>query len=183
MKLFLKRDETGTGFPSPDQLEVGELVINSKTGKLYSKLTDGTVVEWIGQKICFDPFPIIAFKYNSATVQNIDKFCCAGDNLIVEIDKLKPEPTSYTFSLIELTQNSTPERIIVSDAKYTAYQETVNNVVRNLRKAIVPINLSTKDDNYDNVAIFKFVISDTATGVTISEQVITLKCLEADNND
>ena len=40
MKLLFKRDEVGDGQPSPDQVSVGELVMNSVTGRLYTKLID-----------------------------------------------------------------------------------------------------------------------------------------------
>ena len=72
MKLLLKRDITEEGFPAQDQIDVGELVINSVTGRLYTKLVDGSVVEFISQKICFDPIPEILFFYenNSITPPN-----------------------------------------------------------------------------------------------------------------
>jgi len=178
MRLQLKRDETGTGFPAPDQIAVGELVINSKTGKLYTKLVDGSIMEWIGQKICFEPLPIISFEYNNTNISNIDKFCCAGDNIIVKIDKLKSEPFIYNFDFIELTQNSGSELISISDPRFEAYTETVDGITRNIRKAVIPINFSIKNTNYNNISMFKFIVSDSNL-TTITEQIITLKCLEA----
>ena len=61
MKLLLKRDDQTESAPHADQLDVGELAINTSTGKLYSKLTNGSVVEWISQKVCFEPVPVIVF--------------------------------------------------------------------------------------------------------------------------
>lgn len=175
--LKLKRDETGTGFPSTDQIEVGELVINSKTGKLYSKLTDGSIIEWIGKKICFEPTPNISFMYNNGSVQNINNFCCAGDTLLAVITNLKLEPEPYTFDFIELTENSSSELITISAPEYSTYQETVGTVTRTLRKAIVPINFSIDSSEYTNVSIFKFsVLNDI--GTILSEQIITFKCIE-----
>jgi hypothetical protein len=178
MRLQLKRDETGTGFPAPDQIAIGELVINSKTGKLYTKLVDGSIIEWIGQKICFEPVPTIAFEYNNQSISNIDRFCCAGDNIIVKVDKLKTEPYVYNFSFVELTQNSATELISVSDPKFETYQETINGVVRSVRKCTIPINFSIKNTNYNNISMFKFIITDQ-NGAIVVEQIITLKCLEA----
>jgi len=178
MRLQLKRDETSNGFPAPDQIAVGELVINSKTGKLYTKLVDGSIMEWIGEKVCFEPVPIITFEYNNQNINNIDKFCCAGDNIIVKIDKLKPEPFIYNFNFVELTQNSKPELINISDAKYETYDETVGNITREVRKTTIPINFSINSANFNNISMFKFIISEN-NGSIITEQIITLKCLEA----
>ena len=102
MKLLLKRDNTGDGFPSSDQVDVGELVINSKTGKLYSKLQDGSIIEWVGQKICFEPTPVLKMFYDSTEItnENIDDFCCLGAIIEFEIDMLKTAPYKYSFQFI-----------------------------------------------------------------------------------
>lgn len=178
MKLLIRRDETSNGFPAPDQVEVGELVINSKTGKLYSKLIDGSIIEWIGQKICFEPIPLISFSYNNKSVSNIDKFCCAGDNLLVTIDKLKPSPAEYSFAFIELTQNSEVELITIAEPQYSIYSETIDEVTTTFRKAVVPINLSIKSTEYLNISIFKFIVYDQSQTI-LAEQILTFKCVEA----
>ena len=178
MKLILTRDETGTGFPSANQIEVGELVINSKTGKLYSKLVDGSVIEWIGQKVCYEPLPVIKFLYNNTEVSNIDKFCCTGDNLVVVVDKLKIDPAIYNFDFVELTQNTDQNSITISDAQYSLYQVTIDNTIKDIRKATIPINFSISGDAHQNISIFKFIVYDH-DGTTLTEQIITLKCLEA----
>lgn len=178
MRLLIKRDETSNGFPAPDQLEVGELVINSKTGKLYSKLVDGSIIEWIGQKICFEPIPVISFSYNNQSISNIENFCCAGDLLIVTVDKLKVEPFEYAFSFIELTQNSSSELINIADAQYSTYSETIDSISTTIRKAVIPINLSTKSASYNNINIFKFIVYDNANTI-LAEQILTFKCVEA----
>ena len=71
MKLYLKRDETSANNPDIGQVDIGELVMNSKTGRLYTKLTDGSLVEFIGQKVCYGPIPDIQFR-------DISNFCCFG---------------------------------------------------------------------------------------------------------
>ena len=68
MKLFLKRDNTTDSHPHPDQLEIGELVMNSVTGKLYTKLIDGSIVEFMSQKVCFDVAPTLEYYYNNAII-------------------------------------------------------------------------------------------------------------------
>jgi hypothetical protein len=173
MKLLLKRDETGTGFPSGDQIEVGELVINSKTGKLYSKLKDGTIVEWIGQKICFDPIPDIALYYENMLLSdnNISDFCCLGAILEFEVSKLKPDPAKYTFEFIELTNNSNPTDVEIQVPRYSSYALSTGE---NARKANVPINLAILNSQ-QTISIFKFSVIDDSSK-KIGEKIITIKC-------
>lgn len=181
MKLLLKRDETGSGYPSPDQIEIGELVMNSVTGKLYSKLKDGSIVEWIGQRICFEPTPDIVTYYNNSVIINdsIDQFCCLGGILSFEVSKLKLEPEEYLFEFIELTNNSNIEDIQVQDAKFTQYnipKPGSTTVTIPLRKAIVPINLAILNSQQP-LSIFRFtVISKTQNNKKLAEKIVTVKC-------
>lgn len=182
MKLLLKRDETGSNHPSPDQLEVGELVINSVTGKLYSKLKDGTVVEWGSQKICFDPVPDINTYYENSSASNdmVNDFCCLGGILELEVLKLKDEPEEYSFEFVELTTNSSPELIEIQPAQYSKYTipkpGTTTNETIIVRKAIIPINISILNRQQD-VSIFKFtVLSATQKNKKLIEKIVTIKC-------
>ena len=174
MKLLLKRDNTGDGFPSSDQVDVGELVINSKTGKLYSKLQDGSIIEWVGQKICFEPTPVLKMFYDSTEItnENIDDFCCLGAIIEFEIDMLKTAPYKYSFQFIELTANTTPQNITVQTPIYTTY--TAED--KAIRKALVPINLSIPGDDQP-ISIFKFIVNDdNVVSKKILEKIITIKC-------
>jgi len=182
MKLLLKRDQTGTSHPSPNQLEVGELVINSVTGKLYSKLTDGSIIEWLGQKICYDPVPDIAVYYNNVLMNNdtITNFCCQGAILDIEVSKLKLEPEEYAFELVELTTNSMPEDINIQSVKYSQYTipkpGTTTNETITLRKGVVPINIAISNSQ-QNISIFKFtIISITNNNKKLIEKIITIQC-------
>lgn len=175
MTLLLKRDDTSTGHPHPSQIEVGELVMNSVTGKLYSKLVDGSIVEWSSQKVCFDPAPEIIFYYNNiAVVDSINSFCCLGDILVIELDSLKPDPADYTFEFTELTTNTTQNNIILSQPQYTTYSKTVNSQTVSLRKATIPINLSITQSG--NISIFKFTV--LLSNSKVLEKLITIKCFE-----
>lgn len=174
MKLLLKRDNTSAGFPSSNQVDVGELVINSTTGKLYSKLEDGSIIEWIGQKICFEPVPTLKVYYGSIEIinDNINDFCCLGSIIEFEIDKLKPAPAKYSFELLELTSNTTPQNIQIQTPIYTLYNEQESS----FRKALVPVNLSILIDNQP-ISIFKFIINDdSVVSKKIIEKIITIKC-------
>ena len=79
MKLKFKRDETSIVPPGKDQVDIGEIVINSVTGRLYTKTVTGEIVEFIGQKLCFSTIPEIKFYYEEADVgDNVGSFCCSG---------------------------------------------------------------------------------------------------------
>lgn len=187
MKLLLKRDITEEGFPAQDQIDVGELVINSVTGRLYTKLVDGSVVEFISQKICFDPIPEILFFYenNSITPPNylIENFCCAGGLFTIVVDKLKLEPVTYTFNLTELTNNTLSENISLSPPSYSVYTATENGETVSYRKATIPASISITDTNYNNISLFQFSVYDTITGRVVrgGEKILTIKCLESNN--
>jgi hypothetical protein len=187
MKLLLKRDATSTGFPSPDQLDVGELVMNSLTGKLYTKIVDGSIVEFIGQKICFDPLPTIDLYYENNLITNdsINNFCCSGAILVFVVSSLRVDPHEYTFELTELTNNSNPSDINVQTPQYVDYDITIpsntgsgnsSQQTRTVRKATIPINLSIANNQTD-ISIFKFAVSSKTDNKKLLEKIIILKCL------
>ena len=51
-RIILKRDETTPNHPCPEDLVVGELVLNAMTGNLYTKLVSGQVVYYPGTMVC-----------------------------------------------------------------------------------------------------------------------------------
>lgn len=182
--LLFKRDELGTGHPAPEQVKIGELVMNSVTGKLYTKLVDGSIVEFIGQKICFDPTPTISLLYIGQPVPSdtIDKFCCAGAVLEFEVKKMKPEPAQYIFEMTELTSNSLVQDIQIQTPQYSTYSEKIpakdaNTPEKSIeyRKALIPVNLTI--NNVNNISLFKFTIS--LDNKKLVEKIITIKCQEA----
>lgn len=195
MKLLLKRHPpSGTNltpaqeeaFPAPDQVDVGELVINTITGKLYTKLDNGNLVEFISQKICFDPAPEVSFLYESKPIAApdylIDGFCCAGGLLTVVVNKLKLEPTIYGFNLVELTNNVAGGNgsITVGEPAYVVYSATENAQNISYRRATVPITLSFNSSNYNNISLFQFKITDSTNKVIRgSERILTIRCLES----
>jgi len=185
--LLFKRDETGLGHPAPEQLTVGEIVINSITGKLYTKLVDGSVIEFIGQKICFDPLPEILTYYENALISNdiVTNFCCTGALLEFEVKKLKPEPAPYTFTLTELTNNANPEEVSVQAAKFSTYEESIPAVppsttptIITYRKAIVPINLAISLST-QGISLFKFAVIGDPGRPPLIEKIVTIRCQES----
>lgn len=172
-------------FPAPSQLVPGELAINTITGKLYTKLLDGSVVEFVSQKICFEPAPEIYFYYDNKIVPSannlVENFCCSGGLLTVIVDKLKPEPAIYKFALQELTNNSTTEDIVIHPASYSINTVTIDEVTNIYRKATIPINIKLISSNFNNISLFQFKILDFNDKVIRgSERILTIRCLEAD---
>jgi hypothetical protein len=176
MSLFLKRDEEGTRAPSPDQLGIGELVVNSVTGKLYTKIITGDIIEYIGQKVCFNSVPEVTFSYENNSVNDLlNNFCCAGGMIVATVNKLKLEPASYSFTIVELTNNTTQNNITVNEPEYNIY--TASGI--SYRQAIIPVSLSINSSSYKNISLFKFNIF--LDSIKISETLLTIKCLEANN--
>lgn len=175
MRILLKRDTQGESFPHPDQLEVGELVINAVTGKLYTKKVNGTVIEFIGQNICFEPSPEIYLEYKEMLVnQQIKQLCCSGDSLVYIVRNLKMPPKQYSFKLVELTNNDA--EVIMATPDYTEYQETVledqKEVDVTLRQALIPIDIII--NKTQNISIFKFIVS--SEGSVLSEHLVSIGC-------
>jgi hypothetical protein len=181
MKILLKRDTTSESFPHPDQLDTGELVINAVTGKMYTKLVSGKVVEFISQDICYEPSPEIYLEYKTVRAQDqIKEFCCSGDSIIYIVRNLKTTPKEYSFSLIELTNNNS--EIILANPQYSNYTETIveNDISTdiNLRQAIIPLEIII--NQVSNISMFKFIVK--SEGKTLAEDLITISCEDTLNN-
>jgi len=159
MNLKLKRDETSINPPAADQLEVGELVMNSKTGKLYSKLSTGVVVEWASRQVCYAPVPVITFD-------DLTKFCCYGDTLSVKVNGLEASKTDYTFSIEELTNNG---------ATFATTTPSYNNYTSNgqtFGEATIPI--SGNISGPDAISLIKFTLS--LNNEPITEKTASICC-------
>lgn len=169
-KFRIKRDISTTNAPHPDQLDIGELVINAVTGKLYSKLVNGKIIEFIGQQICYDKTPSIIFSDTS-------KFCCIGDLLTVTISDLRDSPIDYVFEIEDLSNNSITYSI--SDAvysKYIVYPDSNNGEIAGtpvtLRKALVPISISISGSK--SISILKFKV--LSQNQVVAERTISISC-------
>jgi len=142
--LKLKRDETSTNPPASNQLEVGELVMNSKTGILYTKLSNGTVIEFIGRQVCYAPVPAIIFD-------DVNNFCCNGDSLSVKVKGLKASTENYVFNITELTNNSSMFSVVYP-VSYSSYTE--NGQVFNQATVLI----SGEIDGKDPITLIKFSV-------------------------
>ena len=97
-----RRDVSTTNIPSKDQIEIGEIVINAVTGRLYTVTvnpptidggspTKGEVIEFVGSLVCQTTTTVPDILFSNTT-----GFCCLGDTLGVEGSGLQ-ENTNYTF--------------------------------------------------------------------------------------
>lgn len=95
----LKRDITTSNPPASDQVEIGELVLNSTTGTLYTKLTNGRVVKFSSSPVSTTDttVPLIVFG-------DVSTFCCTGDTLNVTISNLIADE-EYTYQFSDLNNN------------------------------------------------------------------------------
>jgi len=170
-KFFLKRDITSTNAPHPDQIEVGELVLNALTGKLYTKLYGSNqIVEFISQAICYQKTPSITFG-------DVSRFCCLGDLLTVTVKDLKNEPVNYLFEIEDLSNNSVTS--LVSDAIYNSYTVFADTTSVNeapasiiLRQATIPISLSIAGSKPITVLKFKVILDN----IPVAERTISISC-------
>ena len=176
MKILLKRDETSLGFPGPDQVSIGELVMNSKTGKLYSKLTDGSIIEWSGKIVCpsntLSTDARLYYKSSLVSTNLISNFCSTGDALEFEILPIINDFTDYSFEFVELTNNSSVGNIAISEPIYSTY--TDNGITQS--KASVRVTLSIPNPQ-QSTSIFKFSVSRTDISQKIIEKLITIQCV------
>lgn len=97
MSFFIKRDITSTNHPAPDQIEVGELLLNSTTGTLYTKRVDGEIVKFISSEISQLVLPNIVFG-------DVSDFCCDGDSIDVVVSNLV-SGQAYNYEFIDLNNN------------------------------------------------------------------------------
>jgi len=169
-KFKIKRDISTINAPHPDQLEIGELALNAITGKLYTKLVSGKIVEYNGQLICAEKTPIISFS-------DVSSFCCYGDLLTVTVRELKDAPADYQFEIEDLSNNSVNYSISAPIySNYVVYPETATiestPIPINLREAIVPISLSIEGTKSISVLKFKVLLDNNV----ITERTISISC-------
>lgn len=174
--LILKHDETTILHPAVNQLTLGELAINSVTGKIYTRVRppnapttgEGDIIfEFVGQPVCFTKMPIITFD-------TVDRFCCSGDVLKVKITDLLDSKT-YRFQLEDLSFNDT--NIEINDPIYTTYKKTVVEGVEIVYKeAIVPITITINGKK--PWTIFKFTVLGRNDDINaeLTSKTISISC-------
>jgi hypothetical protein len=152
--LILRHCYENINPPAPNQIQVGELVINSRTGKLYTRLaldatgTPGPVVEFVGQQVCYDKVPTITYG-------DVSNFCCQrADILWVTVMDLIAN-NDYSFEIADISSNNVTLSIEeIKDESYTI-AGPVNSTV-SLKKATIPITVTISGSK--NLTILKFTI-------------------------
>ena len=175
-KLKLKRDTSTVNPPATDQVDVGELVFNAITGKLYSKLANGTVIEFIGKPVCFSRNPTIEFS-------DVTNFCCTNDILYVTVSDLDLDlynDDKYIFTLIDITKQNPDSVISAGTPIFSTYDYVGDTTIADpsqpiqpiaLGKVIIPYNLILKSTN-----IFKLSVQIKETNEIVSQASIRISC-------
>jgi hypothetical protein len=170
--MKLKRDLTSNAAPASNQIEVGELAINAKTGVLYSKMTDGTVIKFIGTAVCNsnndNPSPV---PVPEITFSDVTNFCCGGDSLTVYVSNLLVNHR-YSCSITDLIEGS------------TAVATPSSSVLLPLNKSdrAVAFNININRETQP-VALFKVAINElvnsnnTDVPLLRSEKIIKVCCI------
>lgn len=174
-KLKIKRDITSTNPPSTGEIDVGELAFNALTGKLYTKLHNGIVIEFVGRPICFSKTPIIIFP-------DVTNFCCLGDILNVTVKDIYPDKytnNQYLFFLDDITNSGklaeiTPNDPIASDYEVlpdTSIIDPTESVIPvSMKQLIIPFNIKTEKP----ITILKFRLQLDSN--VIAESKVTITC-------
>lgn len=169
--MKIKRDITSETAPAPSQLEVGELAINARTGILYSKLVDGTVVKWLAAPVCETdndnvcpvPVPEISFS-------DVSNFCCGGDSLIVYVSNLLANHR-YFCTISDLIENSTA----------TTSPEDPSLLPNNKSDRSATFNINI-DKELQSLSMFKISVyeivkvNNVDTNMLRSEKIINICC-------
>lgn len=166
--LRLKNDQKTTNPPHANQLVVGELAINAVTGKIYTKLVDGSIVEFIGRTVCYNKIPTIKFD-------DISKFCCSSDIIYVKVSDLLSDG-EYEFELEDISNNGISYTI--SPASYSTYSYTPEGSTSpiSLMEALIPINISITGIKNLTILKFKIMGKNNDINTEITSKTITLSC-------
>lgn len=183
MAIKHRREVNSVNPPSIEDFDVGEIVINTVTGKLYiisahydedtKRVLKDNVIEFSGKVLCqtYD-VPEIVFD-------DVSTFCCYGDTLSVAVSGLSREPAVYNFELEELTENNAV--IDVETPNYKNYSGSLdaNDQPLLLRSAVVPVSINVNTEK-SSVSIFKFKI--LLENDIVTEKVLSIRCRDCGNN-
>jgi hypothetical protein len=172
MPIRHRRETKTLKAPSLDQIDIGEIVVNTKTGKLYivsaayneetNAVEKQSVIEFSGKVVCqTQTVPDIEFD-------DVSDFCCFGDTLSVSVSGLD-RITDYDFVMQELTANGST--VTVESPHYTNYTGSDNSSL--LRSAIIPVNINVNKD-VSAVSVFKFGIE--VENDILTEKVLSIRC-------
>lgn len=151
---YTKRDITTTNPPAPDQIGVGEIVINAVTGVIYSKLTNGIIVKYPPVYASASTVPIITFSDYST-------FCCTGDTLTATVSNLTVGE-SYTYEFTDLNNNG----VEFTGDRTGSLLPTSNSS----RSVSIILNM----DGPESVTLVKFTVK--LNNVIVAENIASICC-------
>jgi hypothetical protein len=169
--MKIKRDILSESAPAADQLEVGELAINAKTGILYSKLVDGTIIKWLGAPVCeTDISTLCPVPVPEITFSDVSNFCCGGDSLTVYVSNLLVGHR-YFCTISDLIEDSTATS---SPAAPTLLPNNKSD-----RSATFNINIDKELQSLSmfKVSVYEIVtVNTTDTNMLRSEKLVNICC-------
>lgn len=189
-KFKLKRDISTLNPPNNDQVEVGELVFNAQTGKLYSKLQNGSIIEFIGKPVCFKKNPTIQFS-------DVTNFCCSNDILyvtVLDLDTNLWEDDKYVFGLADITKKNPGSTInsisitgenttvyaVRDSVAFSTYQDPGDMSITDPSQTIVPVTLGQAVIPFDiiltNTSLLKFIVQIKESNEIVSQSTIRITC-------
>tara|TARA_B100001769_G_C22095014_1_gene590722 strand:+ start:16 stop:594 length:579 start_codon:yes stop_codon:yes gene_type:complete len=182
MPIRHRRDVTTVKAPAKDEIQVGEIVLNSKTGKMYivqasydenkKAVVKQSVIEFAGKVVCGneDAIPDVEFS-------DVSEFCCYGDTVLVEMSGLD-RVTNYKYNMVELTANNAVTDIEASkDKMYIVGENTPNE--QQLKSVTIPININVNKEA-SAISVFKF--SAEVDNEVLTEKVLSIKCKDCGGN-
>lgn len=162
MSYFFKRDITTNNAPADNQISVGELVFNAKTGILYGKRTDGKVVKFMSAAIddtspgtsLLTFTPIIKFS-------DVTNFCCNGDTITVTVNNLLAN-NQYSYAIVDTIANS------------STYISSVAGSLSPIDSSRREVSLNIGVSSLQNNALLKFSV--IKNGVVLAENILPICC-------
>lgn len=169
--MKLKRDISSNSAPAPEQIEVGELLINSNTGILYSKKVDGTVIKWTPNELCNTSYGNIMSAVPVISFEDTGLLCCNGGAITVIVNNLVYN-NRYRLTITDLNPSL---NVVISSSSMELMP--LNNSNRS-----VTINLGIPSESEGEAAILKISIFEIVTvqsvdtDVLLSESILSTTC-------
>lgn len=167
--MKLRRDITTEAPPSPEQLEVGDLVINSRTGIMYSKLVNGSIVKYVGTQLC----DTITGNTNTVlpviSLSDVSSLCCNGAIVTVTVNNLI---YGNRYRLLVTNLNTS------SNVEIGEYEDELLPTNTSQRSVVLYINIPSTDKNgILKLSVYQIVtVNSVDTDVLKSELILSTTC-------
>ena len=171
MKYILKRETATNNPPAADQLDIGELAINAKTGILYSKREDGKVIKFMSVAIddCNPGNDVNSFA-PVISHEDVSTFCCNGDVLTITVNNLLAS-NAYAFRITDTIDNS----LVYFDFLSTSFS-LVEGTLFPEDSSTRTVSISTYIFESQKNALLKFSVLKNS--VVIAETMIPIACAD-----